>query len=179
MTISLDGYGRYSEYGRTNFKWAEVSNNLELLTEYAEKIDNFQLIVHSVLSVYSLAGMIDLLQYCDRRKIEVYINEVNQPHLNIGILPDDYIYQFHRDIYRNIRFKKENNQKSFENFLNYIDNAFDFKDKNFFRDRFRHINKIQDRNRNTDFCDVYPDLKDWYKPRKLSIQLIAKIVNRI
>ena len=181
LTVSVDGIGRYSEYGRTNFKWSTVSRCLKKLVAYSTRLDNFTMNVHSIINVYSLPGLADLIRFCDRRRIDVFLNDVCNPHLNIGILPEEYLLSHLKKIHRwSTAAKKDKfpkflkawipgsslnrnyNIEAFHHMRQCIDNAFTYQDKDMWKKRFTEVNQIQDRNRGTRFADVYKDLSNWY-----------------
>ena len=163
LTVSVDGFGKYSEYGRTNFRWPSVSKILKKLSNLSQQINSFDLNVHAILNVYSLPGMFDLIKFCDQNDIAVHINEVNQLHYNIGILPTDYLIEQREKISANT-FLTESNRVAHNELLNFIDNAFDFSNKKYWQNKFFEENQIKDYNRRTRFADIYRDLYEWYAP---------------
>ena len=61
MTVSMDGIGSWNDYQRTGSVWANVADVAMLY--YARTAPNWQLVITSCITIYTIGGVIDLLDW--------------------------------------------------------------------------------------------------------------------
>jgi len=169
LTVSIDGWGKHNEYHRHGLKWNTFLNNFKLAHKYIYNIN-------SVVSIYSVYTIPDLLVTMDKLQKEVTLNPVNNidNYISIQSLP---------------RTEKEKIIKHYETYecSNVIkDRLYDeiikpmsMTDYSKHNDKFFKNTKILDKIRGENFPDVFPQYKNWWEKYHKAEAVINEIISNI
>src|SRR5262249_9695688 len=84
INLSLDGVGAKHDYIRGvpgNFH--KFEKRLEQLIEVRRKVSNLTIGIHSVISVFNVADLRDLIAYADRSGADQFITEIAEPRIEL------------------------------------------------------------------------------------------------
>jgi MoaA/NifB/PqqE/SkfB family radical SAM enzyme len=98
INLSLDGIGAQHDFIRGvpgNFE--KFERNLKVLLELREHLPNLALGIHSVISVFNVQAMDELIAYADQSGVDQFITEIAEPRLELDtvglpITPDTKAY---------------------------------------------------------------------------------------
>lgn len=84
LGASIDGIGKVLEYIRYPAVWADIERNIERFAA----LPNVQLSFNTAVQAYNLGDVVNILEYCDARDIDVHAHFLVGPiYLNVAILP--------------------------------------------------------------------------------------------
>jgi MoaA/NifB/PqqE/SkfB family radical SAM enzyme len=84
LTFSLDGYGPISEYIRFPSVWTEIQANIDKFMT----LKNAYFLVNTTVQVYNMLHVVDMIRFCDERKIEFRYHFLQGPaHLSPLVMP--------------------------------------------------------------------------------------------
>lgn len=166
VCVSIDGFGRETEYSRKGFNWDNFNRNLDTLIKWKRKASTNFISFTTVTSLYSIYGLPDLLVYIRSKSKEAEINLewCYQPSfLNPQNLPDnekDKIKELYTNKYDSLVYDAD--KKILTEVLSILYNK-DPKiiDRDWERLKFISYTNKLDKHRNEKFLDVYPQFKDW------------------
>jgi len=84
LGASIDGIGPILEYIRYPAVWKDIEHNLDRFSA----LPNVMIGFNTAVQAYNLGDVVNILSYCDRRGIDVYMHFLDGPfHLNVAVLP--------------------------------------------------------------------------------------------
>ena len=154
---SIEGWKKQAEYSRKGLDWKKFASNVY---HFSEHIDTFS----SVISIFSIYTMPDLILWCKRIKKSFYGNMLQQPdYYNITCLPVEakkmIVGKYKKFIYNYMDLLDEYEIKQMLKWLKYmnsVDNSHLLKQ---FKDKQERLDKLREES----FETVYPEYASWYK----------------
>lgn len=166
VTVSVDGFGRETEYSRKGFNWDNFNRNLDTLLDWrSKKLTRRYVNFTTVVNLYSIYGLPDLLIYLRPKSKSALFNLewcFGPPYLNPQILPDtekDKIKRLYEEKYNLVW---EQDRFILDEVLSILYSGnFTRLEKNNEKRRFIRYTRVLDEHRNEKFLKVYPQFKDW------------------
>ena len=173
LNCSVDGVGKVNEYIRNPSDWNIIDENLHKIESYMDKYKNLYSEIHTTVQVYNITHLIDLFEYLKQYKHLVKFPFLNillyPPYFSIKILPKHIKSQISKELL-----------KWFKGHFNfYIDTSSDTitkihklpqlikfmntEDWSEYNPKFKFYTEFYDKNRNENFIELNPKLKEWYK----------------
>ena len=154
---SVEGYGKRAEYARKGLSWSKFEEHTKLFK------DNITT-VSSVINIYSISSMPDLILWCKRNNIHFYgTTQSEPPHQKITCLPKESkqqmisMYKKFVNEYSSILTFEDLQQ--IKHWLSYMTSS---DDSNLLHD-FKIETERLDSLRRESFTDTFPEFATWYK----------------
>jgi len=83
IAFSIDAVGEKFEYQRTNAKWAEVLDNIEMFKKLRKKLNNITLQVCCTINIYNVFYLDEVAEWIDKQDFDfVYWNMLHDAEIN-------------------------------------------------------------------------------------------------
>jgi len=166
VAVSVDGFGRETEYSRKGFNWSNFNRNLDtLLLWRSQNLHKNFITFTTVVSIYSIYGLPDLLIYL-RQKTEnskINLEWCYQPcFLNPQTLPDTEKSKIKRLYIEKYNLVWDRDRHILDEVLAILYDR-NHKIENIEEQRIKFIDYTNalDKHRKDNFLEVYPQFKDW------------------
>ena len=173
LNCSIDGVGKINEYIRNPSNWNIVHRNLQTLEKHLNIHPNWRSNIHTTVQVYNITHLVNLFEY-----LKPYKRVVNFPSLNLLITPPYFsIKTLPKSLKKIISSELlewfNNNLNSYVNTPAYAPNKIpripqlikfmNAEDWSEYNPKFKFYTEFYDKNRNENFAELNPKLKEWYK----------------
>lgn len=153
---SCEGFGDKAEYSRKGLSWNTFQENVNHFKEYIQTIS-------SVISIYSISSMPDLLLWSKERGVQLHGTTLIMPnHMSVTCLPKEAkrkINHQYKDFLLEHYSKFSNDEiNMIKSWLTYMNS----KDDSNLLPEFKSFNVKYDLTRNESFESVYPEYASWY-----------------
>jgi len=154
---SIEGWKEQAEYSRKGLNWKKFASNVY---HFQDHITTFS----SVISIFSIYTMPELILWCKRIKKSYYGNMLQQPsYYNITCLPTEskkmIVAKYKKFIYKNVDLLHEYEIKQMLKWLKYMNSV----DNSHLLKQFKEKQERLDKLREESFETVYPEYAEWYK----------------
>jgi organic radical activating enzyme len=154
---SCEGMGKRGEYSRKGLDWNKFESNVD---KFSKHIDT----VSSVVSMWSITAMPDLIIWLKRKNINFYLTSLTGPTFaSVTCLPKEAkstinkMYKVFLEKYGHLL--NEHEIDNIKNVLSYMNGRDDTHELQL----FKAFNNELDKSRGESFVDVYPEFASWYK----------------
>lgn len=153
---SVDGFGKQRDYTRKGISWELFETNAR---KFSDKITN----ISSVISIFSIMSMPDLILWCKKNSFGYYGTcLINPKHMSLTVLDEKTKKMVNKHY---IKFIKENKDKLDAHDLSMIKHWLTYmnaRDDSHLAKQFKSFTDRIDKKRNESFVKIYPELAEWY-----------------
>ena len=154
---SCEGMGKRGEYSRKGLDWSKFESNVNKFSKHINTVS-------SVVSIWSITAVPDLIIWLKRRDINFYLSSLTGPTFaSITCLPKEAkstinrMYRVFLERYGHLL--NESEIDNIKNVLSYMNGRDDTHELSL----FKSFNTQLDTSRDESFIDVYPEFASWYK----------------
>ena len=154
---SCEGMGARGEYSRKGLEWKKFETNVDKFSKYIDTVS-------SVVSMWSITALPDLILWLKRRNINFYLTSLTGPvFASTTCLPKESkitinkMYKMFLERYGHLLNEHEiDNIKNVLSYMNGRDDSHELQ-------LFKAFNEKLDESRNESFLRTYPEFASWYK----------------
>jgi hypothetical protein len=153
---SVDGFGERAEYSRKGLDWSKFKKHASLFKDNITTIS-------SVINIYSITSMPDLILWCKKNKFDFYgTTLINPPEQKITCLPkqskQDIITLYKKFIIEYKAILAVNDLEQIKSWLLFMSSE----DTSYLLPTFKAEQERLDILRKESFTNVFPEFATWY-----------------